>query len=89
MGRHCQTIMEVNMARGRKPKPIQLTLDKTEMNAILHALKKSIDSVQDEDMHCTDDGNVHPSSYSELAIQMALFVRVAERYKTRFCKDQS
>ena len=77
------------MPRGRKIKPIQLTLDKTQMQAILHALKLSIDKAQYDDSKVTDDANLHPSSYSELAVQMALFVRVAQRYKDKFCKENS
>ena len=75
------------MPRGRKPKPIQLTLSKEEMSTILHSLKHSLDDIQDNAVHISDDGNIHPSDYNEVAAKMALFVRIAQRYKDRYCQD--
>lgn len=77
------------MPRGRKAKPVQFTMDKIEMSAVLHALKLSIDKAQYDDSKVTEDFNLHPRSYSELAILMSLFVRVAQRYKDKYVKEQS
>lgn len=72
------------MAKGRKPKPVTMTLSKEEMNAILFTLKLSIDSSQAD-----PNDFIKPNDYETISIQMALFVRIAERYKARFCKENS
>lgn len=74
--------------KGRPPSRVPLGLTKQEFNTVLHALKVSIDKVQMDDLHKTEDGNVHPSNYLELSEQMAVFVHIAQRYKRCFCEGR-